>query len=206
MKWERIVNKIIRFIQTYLICGFPFVVACMVWETIYTQNEILANATFITKMIWNLLGWNLLLWFVVLIVFLIMLIIIPSVRENTLKRLANLQDRDEREEYITGQASRTAYVATLSLMIFFLFFSIFSFNVERMSPDHAIDGKRLAANISVSFNLLEKSQVGNDNQNSEILFTSKNFSLSTSAIILILLAWQLLAFNIAARKEKNKGL
>jgi len=203
MKEDLAVNKIIRLIQTYLMFGFPFVMICMVWETIYTENKILKDATTLTRTLWDALGWNLMLWFAVLIIFLVMLVAVPSVREKTLRRLANLKDRDEREEYITGKASRAAYISTLSLMIFFLFFSIFSFNIYRVPQTEAINGKHLFASISIGFNLLDKPAVENYSKK-EVLFKSKNFSLSTSAIILILLGWQLLIFNLTARKERLK--
>lgn len=203
MKEELAVNKIIRFIQTYLVVGLPLVIACMVWETFHPQNEILKDATIITRMLWEVLAWNLMLWFVVLILFLIMLVAVPNAREKTLRRLANLKERDEREEYITGKASRAAYISTLSLMIFFLFFSIFSFNIYR-TPNKSTNRKPLTVGISIGFNLLDKYSA-EDNPKREMLFKSKDFSLSPSAIILILLSWQLLIFNLTARKEQIKG-
>lgn len=192
--------KMIRFIQTYLLVAFPFVIACMVWQTIYPGTP----TSFVSKIIVELLGWNLMIWFAVLILFLFLLVLLPSVREKTLRRLANLKERDEREEYITGKASRSAYVATLSLMIFFLFFSMFSFNIYRSPEQAALTGKRHTAAIQVGFSLLDNKPAINDSQYGEPLFKSKNFSLSTTAILLILISWQLLAFNLAARKEQVK--
>ncbi len=188
-------NKVIRFIQTYLVCAFPFVIACMA-----RKQESFTN----TSLTWELLSWNLMLWFVVLIVFLVMLVTMPRVREKTLRRLANLKERDEHEEYITGKASRAAYISTLSLMIFILFFSIFSFSYYRLPESQAIDGKRNTVSVNAGFNLL-----GGDSQiiyspGTEMLFTTKDFSLSTSSILFILIGWQLLSFNIAARKEQDR--
>lgn len=201
-------NKIIRYIQTYLIIGFPFVITCMLWQILGgTQKEIVKDASLITRVLWDMLGWNIMLWFAMLIVFLFLLVAIPSAREKTLRRLANLKERDEREEYITGKASRAAYIATLSLMIFFLFFSMFSFNVYSIPQDQAINGKRTAVGISFGYSLLNKPDVENTpTPKQEMLFSSKNVSLSTSSIIFILLSWQLLIFNLAARKEQMKGL
>src|SRR3990167_10072027 len=109
-------NKVSRFIQNYLIFGFPFVLACMIWETIQPDIQFERSTSLITKALWEILSWNLMLWFGFLILFLIFVVIIPSIRERTLRRLANLQERDEREEYISGKASRVAYISTLSLM------------------------------------------------------------------------------------------
>ncbi len=106
------------------------------------EDENLTGNSVIAKILWEILSWNLMLWFLILILFLILLVAFPTVREKTLKRLANLKDSDEREECITGKASKTAYISTLSLMMLFLLFSIFTLNVHRVAEEQAIHGKR----------------------------------------------------------------
>ena len=204
MKKELTVNKITRFIHAYLIIGLPFVIALMAWDTIHPQKEFLKNPTLLTRALWELFSWNLMIWFAILILFLIILVVSPSTREKTLRRLANLRERDEREEYITGKSSRAAYIATLSLMIFFLFFSIFSLSIYRAPRNQAINGKRLVVNIGIGFSFLDKTQP-EKTYKGDVLFDSKDFSLSNSAIIFILLSWQLLIFKLTAMKEQING-
>lgn len=194
-------NKIIRIMQTYLIVGLPFVILCMVWSTLHPQNEFLAHATLVPKILWHALAFNLMFWFLVLVLFLILLVAVPSVREKTLLRLANIKERDEREAYITGKAARITYLSTLSLMILLLFFSIFSLTIyvtpqNNNANDHR---KHLTVGMGVHFSLLNESQI-KKTSNEKILFESKSISLSTPAVILILLCWQLLSFNLTARR------
>jgi hypothetical protein len=189
-------NKTIRIIQNYLIYALPFVIACMVWGSLSPKNT-----SFFVEALWQIMSWNLMLWFVVLIVFLGLLVIFPSAREKTLKRLANLKERDEREQYITGKASRSAYIATLSLLLFLFFFSIFSVRIARIPKSQAINGKTKSISISLGFHLLNKPPVVTNSDNRQILFDSKNIPLSNSAMLLILILWLLLTFNITARRE-----
>ncbi len=198
-------NKIARFIQNYLIFGLPFVIACMVWETIQPEIQFGRSNSFITKALWEAFSWNLMLWFASLILFLIILIMIPNIREKTLKRLANLKERDEREEYITGKASRVAYISTLSLMVFFLFLSIFTLNISRVPKDNSMGNHRYSVHINLGFSLLNKHRI-EKNIKEQVVFDSSDISLSNSATIFILLFWQLLAFNIASRKEQIKDM
>lgn len=198
-------NKIARFIQNYLIFGLPFVIACMVWETIQPEIQFGKSASFITKALWEAFSWNLMLWFTTLILFLIILIATPNVREKTLKRLANLKERDEREEYITGKASRVAYISTLSLMIFFLFLSMFTLNISKVPKDNSIGDYQYSVHIHLGFSLLDKQNI-EKNSEEQVVFDSNDISLSSSAIIFILLCWQLLAFNRASRKEQIKDM
>ncbi|MEO8402415.1 MAG: hypothetical protein ABI597_11600 [Gammaproteobacteria bacterium] len=197
-------NRIIRLIQNYLIIGLPFVIICMVWSTLQPESGNLQNASYITQKIWAALGINIMLWFSTLIVYLFILVIAPKVREKTLRRLANLQERDEREQYITGKAARTAYISTMSLMIFFLFFSIFSLRVME-TPKSATNKHKMSVSIGLQFSLLDETPVETSPEG-KTLFVSKDIPLSKSAIILILLSWQLLSFNLAARKEQLKGM
>lgn len=186
-------NKLIRALQTYLLVAAPFVVACMLAGTIAPHWR--------SGLAWELLSWNLMLWFLLLIVFLVLLVAIPAARERTLLRLANLRERDEREEFITGRAARATYMSTLSLMIFFLFFSVFTFDVKRKPPAQVVDGKEHVMSIGLRFDLWDESRKTAGAEDG-VLFESRDLPLSKSAIILIFLAWQLASFNLAARRQR----
>jgi MFS family permease len=198
-------NKLIRSIQNYLLFALPFVLIGMVWSTLYPEKEILAEPTFLTKAAWEILSWNLMLWFAVLCFFLILIVALPEAREKTLKRLANLKERDEREQFITGKASRAAYISTLSLMILLLFFSVFSLNIYRVPENEAIHGKTRMVSIGLGFSLLDKPRVETNSEN-KVIFETKDIPLSKTAIILTLIIWQLAVFNFTARKENLKEL
>lgn len=198
-------SKVIRFVQNYLVCAFPFVIACAVWSSFRGKGAVQGDASILVTGLWELLSWNLMLWFATLLLFLVLLVIVPEARDRTLKRLANLKVRDEREEYITGKASRTAYISTLSVMILFLFLSIFSLNITRVSENEAIDGRTKNLSIGLQFDLTDNPKT-NANENGQVLFESKDIPLSKTAILLVLLSWQLVAFNITARKEQLRDL
>lgn len=198
-------NKFIRLIQTYLMIGFPFVIGFMFWNTMHPQDEFLKNSLMLTRIIWTGFAFNLMFWFLVLIAFLIILVAIPNAREKTLTRLANLKERDEREEYITGKAARATYISTLSMMILFLFLSVFTVNISRTPQNQTTDNKhRLSLGIGVHFSLLDKSKIEKI-QHENVIFDSTSISLSTPAIILILLGWQLLVFNLVARRIESSN-
>lgn len=199
-------TKAIRLIQNYLFYTLPFLLACMALGTMSSEKEILQEASVVTRVLWEILSWNLMLWFGVLILFLVLLVALPEARERTLKRLANLKERDEREQFITGKAARTAYISTLSLLVFFLFFSIFSLNIYREPESAAIKGKRGTVNIGLHLNLLDKPRIETSEDTKQVIFETKDIPLSKTGILLILILWQLAAFNITARKENLSGL
>ncbi len=192
-------NKVIAAIQNYLIFAFPLVLICMAWSSLdSTAGE---SSSFVLQALWEVLSWNLMLWFLVLIVFLSMLILIPHVREKTLKRLANIKDKDEREEFITGKAARASYISTLSLLILLLFFSIFNLNIHRVPESQAINGKTGSLSIGLNFDLFDSKAKSLSPPNSEVLFESKDIPLSKSALLLLVLVWQVSTFRIVSQKE-----
>lgn len=192
-------TKFIKVIQTYLIFALPLVLICMAWSSLVPQGGIASDNIF-SKAAWEVLSWNLMLWFATLIIFLILLVLVPEARERTLKRLAGLKERDEREQQITGLAARSAYVATMGLLICLLFFSIFSLNVYRVPEAEAIEGRRGNLSIGFHFQLLDKPRIETDARG-QVLFESKDIPLSKTAILLIIIVWQLAAFRITARKQ-----
>lgn len=193
-------NKAIRIIQNYLVYASPFILACLTWGSFKKESEILLGANFFTKIAWELLSWNLVLWFAALIVFLISLVFFADARERTLKRLANLKERDEREEQITGKAARAAYISTLSLLILLFFVSIFSIQIQKIPESEAANGRTGTLSIGLGFSLLDerKSEVSTP---AGQIFETKDIPLSKSTILLIIIVWQLLIFNLTAKKE-----
>jgi MFS family permease len=194
-------NRTIRYIQTYLLFGFPFVATCMIWGGS-------VNDSFIAALIHQFLSWNLMLWFAVLTFFLVLLVVAPKTREHTLRRLANIKERDEREEFITGKAARVTYISTLSLMIFLFFCSVFSVSLVKIPENQIIDGNHYKLNFTVGYGFFGESMESNMKKSDEKnkIFDSRYYSPSTPTVIIMLICWQLIAFNLIAKKEQIKGL
>jgi hypothetical protein len=198
--------------QNYLLYGFVFVIALLIWGAwlaYFSPLGLITDNNIVIRILHELLSYNLIFWFANLVLYMVFLVVIPSVREKTLSRLANLQERDEREEYITGKAARASYIATLSLTLFFLFFSLINIYLSKLNqtnpekPGHSVG-------IGIHYSFFSKSKVietsNESNEQVAIIFDTNQFSLSSSTIILMFLGWQLLIFNLAARRERSKDL
>lgn len=190
-------NKFVRAIQNYLFFSFPFVISLMIWGSIQTQRE---DNPQVAKILWEIMAWNLMTWFVIFIGFLVSMLFVPSIRMNSLKRLANLQDRDERELKITGYAATASYISSLSLLIFLLFFSMFTFHVSRTPEVEAKDGKTKDLSINLTFDLFDEGRV-ESSLAGDIIAESKQIPLSKTALLLIILVWQIGSFTLYARSE-----
>jgi hypothetical protein len=195
--------------QNYLLYGFVFVIALLIWGALlayFSPLSLIADSNIVIRILHELLSYNLMAWFSTLVLYMVFMVAIPSVREKTLRRLANIQERDEREEYITGKAARASYIATLSLTLFLLFFSFININLTKLNqtdphkPGHSVG-------IGIHYSFFNDSEVKkSSNEQVTAIFDSNQLSLSSSTIILMLLGWQLVVFNLAARRERSKDL
>lgn len=196
--------RVTRVVQNYLMYSLPLVLICMAWGSTTPESEIRQTATLPVQWLWEVLSWNLMVWFAVLSLFLLALVASTEAREMTLKRLANLKERDELEQYITGRASRAAYVSTLSLLILLLFLSVFTLNIYRLPEGQAPAGKRGTVEIGLSLDFWDKDKAVVPK--GEPIFNTDHFPVSKSAVLILILGWQLLIFNLTARREYRRRI
>lgn len=193
-------TKFYRALQNYLLYALPLVIIAMIWSRYVENGQASQEPSFLIKVLWEILAWNLMIWFAGLFLFFILLVLYPSARDQVLKRVANIKERDEREQFITGKASRTAFISTLSILSLLLFLSIFQVEVRRLPEDQIVDGKTKALSIGMKFELFDdpKSEWALEGTS---LFESKDIPLSKTGIILMALIWLIASFNLSARRE-----
>lgn len=192
-------SKVNRWLQNYLVLSLPFVIACATWGSIQSDREILTSGSFLAKAAWEVLSWNLIIWFLCLVVFLVLMVFVSSTRDMVTRRIANIKERDEREIYITGQASKKAFTTTLSVLIFLFFISIFTFNVSKIPPEEMVSNRGKSLSLGFNFKLTDEPKTERD-QAGQVLVESKDIPLSKSAILLLLIAFQISVFGFSARK------
>ena len=195
-------NKANRWLQNYLIYALPFVIVTMIWATFRELGDgpkLPNGGILVESAFWEFFSWNLIIWFSLLAVFICLIVFHTKTREQVIRRIANIKERDEREEYVTAKASRAAFMASLSLLLLLLFISIFNVNITKYPPTEAMNGKTGILTIGLHFSLLDEPKAKTDSQG-KVLFESKDIPLSKPAILLGLILWQLGSFRWSSRK------
>lgn len=130
------------------------------------------------------------------------LLVSGTFRETVLARLTLMRERDEREAMLTGKAAKTAMLTSLAILIFLFCLSCFQVSVSTLPPELAVDGKNKMISLGLSFNLLENAPPkvpGEGPQRGDIVsYTGLPFS--STAVILGLIVWQIIAYNYAMRR------
>jgi len=188
-----------KLIQKYLLYVSPVVLLTIVWGTHQSDAEIRKSGSLALRMLWEVMSWSLMLWFLLLFIFVVLLVFRKDTQESTIKYLAGIKERDEREEVIMGAAARRSFSATAGLLIGLLFLSCFTLNIAKLPPGQAIDGKKSSLSIGFQFgNPIVQETVVKDGG---VVFEHHDLPLSKSAIILLVLLWHLATFRLKARRE-----
>jgi len=97
---------------------------------------------------------------------------------------------------LISQASKKAFTSTLSILIFL-------FNVSKIPPEEIVNNREKSLSIGLNFKLTNDPKIEKD-PNGQVLVESKDIPLSKSAILLLLIVWQISMFGFSARKIANE--
>jgi hypothetical protein len=122
-------KRIDRFLLKYLIYAIPAIIVTMIWGTIENATQLSLLTHGWKHYAWDTLGWIFMIWVAVGFYVTTKMVISKSYRNLVLKKVNKMEDKDEREAFIIGEASKFAILSTLSLCMFLLFVSIFTINV-----------------------------------------------------------------------------
>jgi hypothetical protein len=181
--------------------GLPGVAAFGIFAYSYSVGFIDRGATG-TGLLNALSGFVLALWMVLSLYLSVRLILSGPFRDQVMARITFIRERDERETLLTGKATRTTFLMTIALLIFLFCLSCFQVSVYRVPPDKAVDGKTGMITLGLGFSLLE--QGSQDRSATAVerqdIFTYRGLPLSSASIILLLILWQVVAYNCAMRR------
>jgi hypothetical protein len=184
-----------RWVQNYLLYVFPVVVVTVIWSVLTNNQE---GGPFLLRALWEVCSWSLIVWFVLLFIFMWMLVFHAETREQVIRRIANIKERDEREEIVTGKASRVTFVSSLSLLILLLFLSAFTLQLKKLPPEQVVNDKHGLIALGFDFHFLDDAvKITNDQG---LVIEKKDIPLSKSAILLLAIFWQLASFRMYSRR------
>ena len=142
------------------------------------------------------------MWMALALYLSVRLLISAPFRDQVLARMTFIRERDEREALLTGKAAKTTFLTTLAFLIFLFCLSCFQVSVYRVPPEMAVNGKTGNVTLGLGFDLFAH---GNQDQPEvavpkKDIFSYRGLPLSSAAVILLLIIWQIIAYNCAMRR------
>lgn len=198
--------KVNLWISKYLVFSIPFVIWIVTWAINLTSNgeKYIEPKTFL----WEILSWNFMVWFCMLVYFIISLVFWGKFRETILTALTFSKERDERESFISGRASKATFYSTLSILILLFFLSGLHLHIYRKPKEEAVDGKRGTITIGYSFNFVngaKKDYEVFDNSKNEKILVIDGIPFTQETLILFLILYHIASYHIFTRKRLEEA-
>ncbi len=194
-------KKLNDYILKYIMFASPAVLAAVIWGALQSQKEVADCGMFIYG-IWQVLSFNLMIWFVALIYMIAALVVSSELRNKLLVRIARIKERDEREGYIIAQSSRFSFFSTLALLILLFFFTTVDISVSKLPEGERIDGHRHQLSIGLSYKIFETEKI--QEQKKDVIFSTQSFPFTKQNMVLLVLFWHLGTFYYSSRKMQVK--
>ncbi len=125
-----------------------------------------------------------------------------KLRNTVLARLSGMKERDEREVQIAGNALKSTYLTTVTLLLFLLFVSLFYIHIGK-KPISGIepDEPPIEIGLKLQFHLIDANTVITQKQGFDKYFEMNDLPISSSTLILILLLWQIFSYRHVSRRS-----
>lgn len=169
------------------------------------EPEVLSQSTGAQRVLWDALGWNLMLWLLASLFLVLKMVGSRSFRSKVLTIATRIQERDEREIMIAGNAAKFSFLSTLALVLLLLFLSLFTVKIGKQAPDSlSSDGKKGYITIGMDFYpFTEKAQASSSTEGGLEVFNYRGVPLSNSLLFLIIILWQVGSYHLALKREEG---
>ena len=190
--------KINMWISKYLLVAMPFIIATVIWAY-STPNDGLDLHGFL----WEILSWNFIAWFVLLVYFIMSLVFWGTFREEILTILTLSKERDERESFISGKASKATFYSTLSVLILLFFLSGLHIHVNKKPKEEVVDGKHGTITIAYKFKFINSaiSNVQLDEGHKGNVLALDGIPFTQESLLLFLILYHITSYHLFTRRR-----
>lgn len=181
--------------------GLPMVALLAIFSYYYSAEAVQCGSAYV-RLLNGLTGLVLALWMVLTLFLSLRLILSGPLRDLVIARITFIRERDEREAILTGKATKTAFLTSLAFLILLFCLSCFQVSIYRMPPEKAIGNRTGIVTLGMGFNILEQGRQdeSRDMNGKRDVFTYRGLPFSSTTIILMLIAWQIISYNCSIRR------
>lgn len=162
--------------------------------------------------IFDILGIHFILWFLSLILLVSSLTLLKNFREKILCKLIKSEERDERETYIAGKASKSTLLASIAFLVLLFILSITTIRIEAPTDAARNAGKKGYVSIGFSTSLIKNSMIQKivqknepDSKDYKFIIHYNGVPLSQSALILLIMIFYISVYHFYKWQYQKKG-
>ncbi len=201
-------QKLDKTLARVFIFGLPLM-ALLAVGTSQVAQDASATRSPVVYTLNGLAGLLLGLWMVMAIYLSARLVFSPVTRGAILPRVVLMRERDEREAFLTGNATKINFLVTLAILVLLLCLNVFHVSLYQVPPEHSSNGHSKAITLGIDFSLLDSPQKNAQEQAKEglgSLVTYSGLPVSKTAILVLLIIWQIASYNYLMRKFTSEDV
>jgi len=181
--------------------GFPLFIVLAVFAYFYSESVFDPGLGYV-RIINNFAGLIITVWMALLLYLSVRLMISEQFRDQVIVKITFMRERDEREEFLTGKATRATFSTSLAILIFLFCLACFQISIYKLPPDKAVNGKTGMITLGMGFSLLEsdRQEQHADTIQKEYIFDYRGLPVSSATIILLIIIWQVGYYNYSMRR------
>lgn len=159
--------KLNRWVCRYLLYTLPLVIGTIICYLHFGEdvNRFVGFA----NVLWEVSGWHFIIWFLFLVYTAFSLLFFQDFRERALSRLTFSGERDERESFISGRASKATFYSTLAVLILLFFLSGLDIQIYKKTGSEVLDGKSGVVSLGFGFRLFDTSHTDDEIKENQIV-------------------------------------
>jgi phosphotransferase system glucose/maltose/N-acetylglucosamine-specific IIC component len=141
-------------------------------------------------------------WMVAALYIGVSLVVSKAFREQLLRKITGIKERDEREELIVARSARNTFLLTLGLLIFLFLLNVFQVRLAEVPPEKQFGGKKHEISLGLKLSPLESDsdpKAAPDGLRTQFHY---DFPVSVSGILILLIAVQVGSFYIYSRRQQ----
>lgn len=193
-----------KILSYYFIFALPLLfITWLIWPSI-SREELAIGSSFLE---WGntIFGAIFAGWIITAIYIALSLLISSHFREQLLKRITFMRERDEREEMIVGKSARNVFLFNLAFLILLFILNLVNINVTKLPPEKVIQGKE--HNLFLGLNYYPIRQATQDSTTLEDQKVGSvfryDFPITVSGILTILILTNIGSFYYYSRRAER---
>jgi hypothetical protein len=140
-------------------------------------------------------------WTLITLLLTIAMFFSKKLRNDVLSKLSGMKERDEREVQIVGKALKSTYLSTMTILLFLLIISLFNIYIEKKSVVSIEPGQlRNSISVHMGFEILDSNALITQKEGYDSYFEINDLPISSSALIFILMLWQIFSYRHVTRR------
>lgn len=160
------------------------------------ENGIIPYSTLYAWTLMYAAFWTLITFFLTITMF-----FSKGLRNDVLSKLSGIKERDEREIHIVGNALKSTYLTTMTILLFLLIISLFNIIVGKKSVDSIEPGQPPDyISLHFGFEILDQSAVITEKEGYDEYFEIDDLPISSSTLIILLILWQIFSYRQISRR------